>query len=159
VDNLSPDNQDRSFLSETLAAMTQFVVTHSKFSLAFALIVSIGCVLLTVFRLEFKTDRADLIDPTAAFHKKWINYTESFGSSSDLVCVVESDSPEAIKFVLRTLGQRIEQHPELFENPLYQINPGDLPSKGLQYLTPQQLQVGLDRLDEYGPIYRNGRGI
>jgi uncharacterized protein len=157
VDNLSSDNQERSFLSETLAAMTQFVVTHSKFSLAFALIVSIGCVLLTVFRLEFKTDRADLIDPTVAFHKKWINYTESFGSSSDLVCVVESDTPENIKFVLRTLGKRIEQHPELFENPLYQINPGDLPSKGLQYLTPRQLQVGLNRLDEYGPIYRNGR--
>ncbi|WP_339686969.1 MMPL family transporter [Gimesia maris] len=157
MDNLSPDNQERSFLSETLAAMTQFVITHSKFSLAFALIVSIGCVLLTVFRLEFKTDRADLIDPTAAFHKKWINYTESFGSSSDLVCVVEADSPESIKYVLRTLGQRIEKHPELFENPLYQINPGDLPSKGLQYLTPRQLQAGLNRLDEYGPIYRNGR--
>ncbi|WP_417382597.1 MMPL family transporter [Gimesia sp.] len=157
MDNLSPDNQERSFLSETLAAMTQFVITHSRFSLAFALIVSIGCVLLTVFRLEFKTDRADLIDPTAAFHKKWINYTESFGSSSDLVCVVEADSPESIKYVLRTLGQRIEKHPELFENPLYQINPGDLPSKGLQYLTPRQLQAGLNRLDEYGPIYRNGR--
>ena len=97
MDNLPPDNQERSFLSETLAAMTQFVVTHSKFSLTFALIVSVGCVLLTVFRLEFKTDRADLIDPTAAFHKKWINYTESFGSSSDLVCVVESDTPESIK--------------------------------------------------------------
>lgn len=157
MDNLSPDNQERSFLSDTLRAVTQFVVTHSKFSLAFALIISVGCVLLTVFRLEFKTDRADLIDPTAAFHKKWINYTESFGSSSDLVCVVESDTPEAIKYVLRTLGKRIEQHPELFENPLYQINPGDLPSKGLQYLTPQQLQTGLDRLNEYGPIYRGGR--
>lgn len=157
MDNLSPDNQDRSFLSETLAAMTQFVVNHSKFSLAFALIVSIGCVLLTVFRLEFKTDRADLIDPTAAFHKKWINYTDSFGSSSDLVCVVESDSPESIKFVLRNLGHRIEQHPELFESPLYQINPGDLPSKGLQYFSPRQLQIGLNRLDEYGPIYRNGQ--
>ncbi|MFK7779094.1 MAG: MMPL family transporter [Gimesia sp.] len=157
MDNPSPDNQERSFLSEALGAMTQFVVTHSKFSLTFALIVSIGCVLLTVFRLEFKTDRADLIDPNAAFHKKWINYTESFGSSSDLVCVVESDSPESIKFVLRNLGQRIEQHPELFENTLYQINPGNLPSKGLQYLSPRQLQVGLNRLDEYGPIYRNGR--
>ena len=157
MDNLSPDNQERSFLGETLAAMTQFVVTHSRLCLSFALVVSIGCVLLTVFRLEFKTDRADLIDPTAAFHKKWMNYTESFGSSSDLVCVVEAENPESIKYVLRTLGQRIEQHPDLFENPLYQINPGDLPSKGLQYLTPRQLQAGLDRLDEYGPIYRSGR--
>lgn len=157
MDNLPPDNQERSFLSDTLGTMTKFVVTHYKFSLICALVVSLGCVLLTVFRLDFKTDRADLIDPTVAFHKKWINYTESFGSSSDLVCVVESDTPESIKFVLRELGQRIEQHPELFENPLYQINPGNLPSKGLQYLTPSQLQTGLNRLDEYGPIYRNGR--
>lgn len=157
MDNRSSDNQERSVLSQALTGMTQFVVTHYKLSLSFALVLSVGCILLTVFRLEFKTDRADLIDPTAAFHKKWINYTESFGSTSDLVCVVESDSPESIKFVLRTLGKRLEQHPELFENPLYQINPGDLPSKGLQYLTPRQLQAGLDRLDEYGPIYRNGR--
>ena len=157
MDNLSPENQERSFLGEALAATTQFVVTHARLSLALALVVSVGCILLTVFRLEFKTDRADLIDPTAAFHQKWMNYTESFGSSSDLVCVVEAENPESIKFVLRTLGQRIEQHPELFENPLYQINPGDLPSKGLQYLTPRQLQAGLNRLDEYGPIYRNGR--
>ncbi len=106
MDNLSPDNQERSFLSETLAAITQFVVNHSKFSLALALIVSIGCILLTVFRLEFKTDRADLIDPTAAFHKKWINYTESFGSSSDLVCVVESDNPESIKFIITDSGTK-----------------------------------------------------
>ena len=113
---------------------------------------AVGCVWYTAHSLRFKTNRADLIDPSAAFHQRWLKFTESFGERNDIAVAIEADSPELIKQVQDEIGTRLQQHPELFTNVLYRIEPGKLREKGLQYLTPEQLAVGLDRLKEYQPV-------
>ena len=73
-----------------------------------------------------------------------------------MVVVVESNRPETIKQVLDELGERLKADSKLFTNVLYKVEAGKLRDKGLQYLSPQQLVSGLDRLDEYRPVL-NGR--
>ncbi|MEZ6045966.1 MAG: MMPL family transporter [Planctomycetaceae bacterium] len=108
---------------------------------------------VTVGFLKFKTERSDLIDPSMPFHQRWIKFTESFGDSSDLVVVVEGDNPNRIKQVLDELGQRMDARPEHFANLLYKVEPPErLRSKGLYYLTPEQLTAGLERLEELRPV-------
>jgi len=114
--------------------------------------VTMAAIASTILFLEFKTDRADLIDPEAAFHRRWLDYTESFGDASDLVVVVEADKPAAIKAALDDLGDRLSREPALFRHVLYKVQPNALRRKGLQYLTPDQLETGLQRLQEYRPI-------
>ncbi|MDA1013818.1 MAG: MMPL family transporter [Planctomycetota bacterium] len=144
--------QHRKLLTNSLRALTQCVAQAPGRTLAIVAVISIAAVVFTMTSMRFKTERSDLIDPDAPFHRRWLSYIESFGDASDIVVVVEADRPDTIKSVIDTIGKRLEAEPERFKNVLYRIEPGTLREKGLQYLSPQQLDAGLKRLDEYRPI-------
>lgn len=147
------DEKQRSdWLSESLRAVTLCVAKSPGLTMAVVGFSVAACIALTVMFLRFKTERSDLIDPDASFHRRWLSYIESFGDASDLIVVVEGDDPNTIKSVLDTLGERMTAEPEHFKNVLYRVEPGNLRKKGLQYLSPQQLEAGLDRLKQYRPI-------
>lgn len=146
------DADSRSLLTDALRSVTQFVSRRPKLTLWLVLITSCACAAYTIGFLKFKTDRSDLIDPSTPFQQRWLNYTQSFGESSDLVAVVEADDPAMVQKALEALGTRVKQEADLFSNVLYKVEPGRLREKGLQYLSPEQLQTGLDRLAAYRPI-------
>ena len=146
------DGEGGSLLHEALRTLTGFIAQRAKLTLLCVAVLSAVSVAFTVAYIGFKTDRADLIDPDAAFQKRWINYTESFGDASDIVIVVEADRPERIKQVLDDLGTRLSAEPDLFTSVLYKIEPGRLQQKGLQYLSPPQLEAGLKRIAQFRPI-------
>ncbi len=148
--------ESRSTLAECLCWLTEICSRRAKLTIFVVILSAIGCVVYTAQSIKFKTDRADLIDPSATFQKRWQKYTESFGDATDMVVVVESKKPETIKQVLDNLGDQLKSDPKLFTNVLYKVEPGKLREKGLQYLAPDQLASGLERLDEYRPVL-NGR--
>ena len=152
----SSETESRSMLAECLCWLTDFSARRAGLTTCLVLLSAVCCIAYTVKCIKFKTDRADLIDPAASFQKRWQRYTESFGDSSDMVVVVESRRPETIKRILDDLGERLKSDTKLFANVLYKVEPGKLREKGLQYLPPDQLTAGLDRLDEYRPVL-NGR--
>ena len=146
------NTQHRKRLVGSLRALTQCVAQSPGRTLGIVAALSIAAIAFTAFCLRFKTERSDLIDPNAAFHRRWLSYIDSFGDASDIVVVVEANEPNVIKSVIDTIGKRLEAEPERFKNVLYRIEPGALREKGLQYLSPAQLDAGLKRLDEYRPL-------
>lgn len=156
MDVKSEGKESRSMLAECLCWLTDLSSRRARTTVLLILLSCVGCIAYTVYFIKFKTDRADLIDPAATFQKRWKNYTESFGDSSDMVVVVESKQPETIKQVLDDIGGQLKADPKLFTNILYKVEPGNLAAKGLQYLAPDQLISGLERLEEYRPVL-NGR--
>ena len=149
---MSPPGPGVSWVGELLGAVTRLAIRRPKGTLTLVALAVIGCIVFTVTSLRMKTERADLISPEAEFHRRWLSYTESFGETADIVVVVEADKPATIKQVLDELGGRITEHPELFRDVLYKIEPGRLREKGLQYLSPEQLEAGLTRLEEMRPL-------
>lgn len=143
---------EHSRLSHFLSKVTGSCVKRPWATIGIAAVSVVISALISVAFLQFKTDRSDLINPSADFHQRWMKYTQSFGEANDLVVVVEGKSPERIKQSLDELAALLHQEPEFFSNILYKVEPGELRSKGLQYLAPAQLAVGLERLDEYRPI-------
>lgn len=147
----------RSFhLSEPLRAITRAVASRPWVALALTFAAAFVSVLLTILLIEFRTERADLIDPNAEFHRRWTSYTEAFGASSDLVVVVEGSSADAIKLAMEALGDRLAAESNLFSHVLFKIETGQLRSKGLQYLSPQQLEESLNRLQAFRPVLDGG---
>ncbi|MCA9070716.1 MAG: MMPL family transporter, partial [Planctomycetaceae bacterium] len=140
-----------SILGEALRLMTRLSSRNPRITLCFVLLVSCAAVGYTVSCMDFHTKRSDLIDPEADFHKRWIEYTDSFGDSSDIVVVVEGESPQSIQTALDDLGSRLSREPELFTNILYKADTTALRRKGLQYFPAQQLAAGLNRLIDYQP--------
>ncbi len=143
-----------ALVSDAIRSLTRMTLRRPKTSLFVLLLLAGVAAVYSVGWMRFKTDRSDLIDPDAVFQQRWQNYTESFGESNEIVVAVESADPEEIKAVLEDLGARMSREPEIFANILYRIEPGKLRSKGLQYLSPGQLESGLHRVEEYQPILR-----
>jgi hopanoid biosynthesis associated RND transporter like protein HpnN len=148
----NPDDSERSLLADALCFLTRVVSRQPKLTLVLALILSATAVGYSVCRMEFKTKRSDLIDPKAEFHKRWMEFAQSFGDASDVVVVVEGESAASIKQTLDDVGGRLAADKQFFSNVLYKVDPGPLQGKGLHYLSPTQLQSGLDRLAEFQPI-------
>lgn len=148
----APTEASSMFLSGMLRSVTYACARRPWTTLTLVALTVAASIAFTVTNLQFKTDRSDLIDPTAAFQQRWLRYTESFGAASDMVVVVEASRPETIKQALDLLGEKLKQQPELFLNVLYKIEAGLLRNKGLQYLPPDSLVDGLQRLEEYRPV-------
>lgn len=137
-----------------LRCLTQWGAHHPWMTLVLSTVLSVVCGVYTWTSLEFKTKRADLIDPSADYHQRWINYTEQFGDVADMVVVVEGKDRATIERAVEDLGSRLEQEPQHFQNVLYKADFSGLRSKGLQYMSPQQLQMLIGRLDEFGPVLK-----
>ena len=141
-----------SLLEDALCSMTRIASGRPWIALMLLVVLAIAAVGYTVHSLTFKTNRADLIDPSAPFHQRWIHYTQTFGDDSDLVVVIEGDDPNRLKEALNDLGERMKRETDLFTNVLYKVEPGRLREKGLQYLSPVQLEAGLNELRRLRPI-------
>jgi hypothetical protein len=102
--------------------------------------------------LTFKTSRSDLIDPQAEFQQRWLRYAERFGDGADAVVVVEGESPGDVQAAIDDLGAAMASQPDLFDRVLYRIDLAHLRPRSLQYLSPQELEAGLSRLEAYGPV-------
>lgn len=150
-----------SVAGRSLRAVTRFSAHHP----VAVILVSVGLAILSTAysfaRLEFKTSRADLIDPKSEYQQRWLRYTEEFGDASDFVVTVEAEHPQAIEEVLEQLGQKVERETHLFKNVFYKVDPrkSDLRAKGLQYLSPRDLQMILGQLEEFGPVLRGNWGL
>ena len=143
-------------VSRVLARLAESSSARPGLWIVVALFLSGLAVALTIALIQFKTDRADLIDPNADFHRRWLNYTQAFGDASDLVVVVEGEDPEAIKATLEDLGGRVAAEDAFFDRVLFKVEPGRLRQKGLQYLSPEQLEEGLEYLQQFQPVLAGG---
>ncbi|WP_010588048.1 MMPL family transporter [Schlesneria paludicola] len=148
----SVDSPQRSVLTQLLSKLTELCARNAWATIFLVVLSAAGCVFYTAQNLRFKTDRSDLIDPKSKFYQRWLRYTKTFGESDDIVIVVESKHPEIIKQALDEIGSRLNAYPTLFKSVLYKVEAGALREKGLQYLPPELLTHGLERLDEFRPI-------
>lgn len=148
----SGDRSSSGALPRLLESLTNSVSQRPGATLWIVGLLTLLCVAITGRFLEFKTNRADLIDPNTEFHQRWLNYTEQFGDEADVVIVVQGADELTIKNVMDGLGQQLETEPELFTRVLYRIVPGAVQSKALQYLSPQDLEQANERLAMYAPI-------
>ena len=110
-----------------LRRLTLAVIDRPVFSLTCLLVTALLCVGVTVLWIEFRTSRADLINPSAEFHQRWTKYTKAFGDASDLVVVFEADDdPDAIKRAQEDLGDRLRAETEFFSHVLFRVESGHL---------------------------------
>ncbi|WP_437186589.1 MMPL family transporter [Planctomicrobium sp. SH668] len=145
-------NEEKGLLRRLIHNLTVAVIRRPVATITFSLILGLVSVGFTARFLTFKTDRADLIDSGADFHQRWHNFKNLFGDDSDIVVVVEGDREEVIQPAMDWLGQRLESEPDLFTRVLYKVDPSGLQSRGLQYLSPVELEKANQRLEMYGPI-------
>ena len=146
-----PHDRHAVAFSDFLRSFTRIISARPWLTLALLAAVCLASGVYTSRNLKFKNDRGDLIDPNADFQKRWLEYTKSFGEASDIVVVVEGRSAEDITPVLDDLGERLKADDQHFQSVFFRVEHDALRRKGLQYLTPDQLEMVLAQLHKWRP--------
>lgn len=131
--------EDHAWLARLLGGVTTAVLRFPRATLAIGVGLAIVSVLFTVWRLEYKASRVELLSPTSDYNRRWLSYLREFGDADDVVVVVEGDSPEAVRPVIDELGEIFSREERLFESLLFKIDVSRLKAKGLHLVPDRQL--------------------
>ena len=143
-----------SLLSRFMGAVTRVVVRFPVATVTIGVALACASLFLTTTRLGFHTSRLDLLNPESDYNRLWIEYINEFGDDDDAVVVVEGDSRDQVVPVLQEISQALSRQERLFHAVLHEVDLGKIRSKGLHYLSPEELHA-LDRfLAEVGPIFQ-----
>lgn len=146
------DSPQEGLWAHLLCAVTESSARRPVMTLLLVAVSVAACLGITARFLTFKTSRADLFDPRAEFQQRWLDYCERFGQQADLVVVLEGIDAAVLRSAMDDLGSRLKAEPATFDRVTWKFDPSRLKSKGLQYLSPQELEQGLARLETYAPI-------
>jgi uncharacterized protein len=141
-----------SLLARPLGWLVRGTVRYPLAVTALMIAVTVISVIYTARRLEFHTNRLDLLDPRANHNRLWINYIKEFGHQDDVVVVVQGSGRRQVVPVLEDLSSQLTHEPQFFHAVLHQLNLAKIRSKGLYYLAPEQLQTIAPFLAEVRPI-------
>jgi len=113
--------QDRSPVVRTLEWLTDLVTRFPVATLVLAGLTALASIALTVGKLQFRTSRAELLNPKSDFNRRWIEYTKHFGDKEDVVIVVEGAGPQQVIPAIEDVLQALSQRADLFEAVLGKI--------------------------------------
>ena len=149
-----PHRPGEPVLPDALRSVTAAVAAAPKVVLLLALMVTGACVGLTACYLQFRGGSGELIDPRDETRAHWDAYAARFGDGADFVVAVEADGPAAIREAVDKLAAKVTAEPELFGPPLHRVNVTRSREKGLQSLSPQELDRVAARLNRLAPALR-----
>lgn len=147
-----PTPADHSFLSRPFVAITRLIITYPWGTLALAVGLAALCIVYAGLQMGYRTSRLDLLNPKSDYNRLWIQYIEEFGDEDDAVVVVEGAGREQVVPVLEELSKALAREDRLFHAVLHEVDLRKIRSKGLHYLSPDEL-LGIEGfLNEATPI-------
>jgi hopanoid biosynthesis associated RND transporter like protein HpnN len=123
---------------------------------AFVLTVSTLAVAVSAFaastRLQYKTQRDELISPRKASQQRWRQYLSEFGDDDDMVVVVRGTDRPRMEKALEALAARVRQRPELFDRLFYKVDLRPLHDRALLFLPVSEIEKICKNLGGMGPL-------
>ena len=96
-------------------AFVAWVVRHPWAVLLAALALTVASTGLAYQRLEYHTQRNDLLSADKPCQKRWQKYLDAFGDDDDMVVVAEGTDPERMKAALDAVAAAVRAHPDQFD--------------------------------------------
>src|SRR5262245_11276862 len=111
------------------------------------LIVALTCCVLSLFvastRLEYRTDRSDLISPRKDYQQRWRKYLAEFGEDEDIVVVVQGRGPgdrDAMVQAIDTIAAKLAEQPDCFDRLFFKADLCALHNRALLLLPKEQIE-------------------
>src|SRR3954447_2253781 len=115
-------------------------------------ILALICVLFTVRKLEFLTNRSALVGGDKLYHHIFLEFKKEFPVQDDLVVVVESESMEKNRQFVERLGAKLEDETNLFTSVFYKGDLKMMGSKALFFLPEKDLEELRQTLEDFKPF-------
>jgi hopanoid biosynthesis associated RND transporter like protein HpnN len=112
------------------------------------------CILFTIGRLEFHTDRTDLVGGRKEYHRVFLQFKKEFPIEDDIVAVAESEQMEKNRQFVERLGAKLEAETNLFQHVFYKGDLKMLGRKALFFVPESDLESMNARLREFQPFLK-----
>jgi hopanoid biosynthesis associated RND transporter like protein HpnN len=141
------------FLARTVISLVGWVLRHPRMVIAFALVLTFAAVQVAYARLEYHTQRNDLLSPDKPCQQRWQKYLDAFGDDDDLVVVVEGhgNRREMIEAV-EAVAERVKLRPDLFDRVFYRVDLRHIRDRAILHLPPERLEAIHERLTRMEPL-------
>jgi len=141
----------QSPLERVLVHVTRLVLRFPVSTLILGGVLACAALGYSQFRLGFRTNRLDLLNPKSEFNKLWVEYIGEFGDQQDVVVVVEGRERAKVIAARDDVATAVSRQPKLFTSVFSGIDPAPLQAKGLYFLDVEQLQQVAGFVDQMEP--------
>src|SRR5262245_17072445 len=94
-----------------LGAWGRAVAARPRTTLAICLALAAGGLWLAQTRLQFKSDRSELVDPGLEWNRQFLQFKASYPSWSDVVIVLDGEAGDRrVDEVARTIASTLDGH-------------------------------------------------
>jgi hopanoid biosynthesis associated RND transporter like protein HpnN len=107
-------------------------------------------------RLQYKTQRNDLIGADKEYQQRWHAYLHEFGDDDDIVVVVKGSDRPRMEQALEAVAAGVRGQPELFDRLFYKVDLRPLRRRALLFLPTEEIQAIRQHLDDMGLLLQFG---
>jgi hopanoid biosynthesis associated RND transporter like protein HpnN len=129
-----------SYVRRFLVALVSLVCRHPRRVLTLSLALAGLSVLAALTRLEYHTQRNDLLSPHKDYQQRWRKYLAEFGDDDDVVAVVKGHDRVRMKQALDLLADKVRDRPDLFDRLFYKVDLRDLHGRALLFLGADEIR-------------------
>ena len=147
-------HENISLLGRLLVWVTWVSLRVPLVTVGIGILLAVWSVYLCQTRLGFRTSRADLLNPKSENNRRWLEYTQEFGDTEDVILVVEGAGQEKIIPVVEELATELGREKKLWNTVLHKIDLAKIRSKGLYYLKPEEIANIEMFLDKFSLLIR-----
>src|SRR5262245_62807036 len=109
------DAEEAAVVQRLLAGLVGVVCRFPWLVLAAGLGLCALAVHAACTRLEYHTQRSDLVSPHKDYQRRWRQYLAEFGDDDDIVVVVKGADRGEMRRALDALAARVGQQPQYFD--------------------------------------------
>jgi hopanoid biosynthesis associated RND transporter like protein HpnN len=139
-------------LTRAVIAAVGWTGRHPWLVLTSCLLVSAACVYAAVAKLEYHTQRNDLLGADKPCQKRWQKYLDAFGDDDDMVVVVEGTDRGRMTAALEAIAERVKARPDLFDRVFYRTDLRPIHDRAILFLSADQVEGVRDRVERMGPL-------
>ncbi len=152
------EGREASFAHRLLVRLVAGACRRPRTILGSALVLCALSVYLSSTRLEYRTERSDLISSHKECQQRWQQFVAEFGDDNDIVVVVKGAEPQRMKAALDALAAGVAAQPENFDRLFYKVDLRHIRNRALMFLPTEQIRQILDNLQsmrlllDFGPL-------
>jgi hopanoid biosynthesis associated RND transporter like protein HpnN len=132
--------EEASWAVRPLISLVTFACRYPRGTLSAALVLVAFSLYAASTRLEYRTERSDLVSPRKGYQLRWQRYLDEFGSDDDIVAVVKGTDRSRMEQALEFLSGKIKNQPDLFDRLFYKVDLRTLHNRALLFLPLEQIE-------------------
>jgi hopanoid biosynthesis associated RND transporter like protein HpnN len=147
---------EHSVVRRLLAALVSLVCRYPSWVLLLSFGLAVASIWAAATRLQYKTQRNDLISPDKDYQQRWHEYLAEFGDDDDIVVVVKGADRGRMEKALEAIAAQVKDRPELFDRLFYKVDLRSLRNRALMFLPTEEIQSIRQHLDDMGLLLQFG---